>query len=54
VGKGTPAQGKRQKPSHMMCRRCGSHSYHKQRHECAACGYGKTAKMRHYKWAKHH
>ncbi|HKZ60229.1 MAG TPA: 50S ribosomal protein L37e [Candidatus Thermoplasmatota archaeon] len=54
MGKGTPAKGKRQKPTHMPCRRCGRRSYHKQRRVCAACGFGQTAKLRHYKWSKQH
>ncbi|HEX9710133.1 MAG TPA: 50S ribosomal protein L37e [Candidatus Thermoplasmatota archaeon] len=54
MGKGTPAQGKRQKPSHMPCRRCGKYAYHKQRGVCASCGFGATAKRRGYRWAKRH
>jgi large subunit ribosomal protein L37e len=54
MGKGTPAKGRRQHPSHMPCRRCGRSSYHKQRGVCSSCGFGATAKIRHYQWAKRH
>ena len=31
--------GKRQKSTHIRCRRCGKHSYHKTKGVCAHCGY---------------
>jgi large subunit ribosomal protein L37e len=40
--------------THMQCRRCGRHSYHMQKKRCSSCGYGVTAKLRSYKWAKSH
>ena len=49
MGKGTPAQGKHNKfKTHIPCRRCGKRAYHVS----ASCGYGKTATMRSYSWAK--
>jgi large subunit ribosomal protein L37e len=43
--------GKRSKgKSHIMCRRCGKHSYHASHRVCAHCGFGKSAKLRSYKW----
>ena len=54
MSKGTPAQGKRQKSLHMRCRRCGRHSYHMRKKACSSCGFGKTAKIRSYTWAKTH
>ncbi|UCH90002.1 MAG: 50S ribosomal protein L37e [Thermoplasmata archaeon] len=52
--KGTTSRGKRQKTVHMRCRRCGNRSYHVQKKVCASCGYGKTARIRGYNWAKDH
>ncbi len=49
--KGTYSHGKRSKGhSHIMCRRCGKHSYHTRNKACSSCGFGKTAKKRSYKW----
>jgi len=50
VGKGTPSMGKRQKRSHVLCRRCGKRSYNIRLRACSKCGYGKTAKIKRYKW----
>ncbi len=52
MSKGTPSMGKRQKSTHIRCRRCGKHSYHKQKKACASCGYGETARLRKFGWAK--
>lgn len=47
MAKGTPAKGKRSgKKNHIICRRCGRHSYHVSRAICASCGYGRAAKKR--------
>lgn len=55
MAKGTPSQGRHNKfKVHIPCRRCGKQSYHSRRGECSSCGYGKTAKIRSYKWAKSH
>ena len=52
MSKGTPSKSGGKK-SHIMCRRCGKHSFHAQKRKCAACGFGETSKMRHYNWSKH-
>ncbi|NLU45878.1 MAG: 50S ribosomal protein L37e [Euryarchaeota archaeon] len=53
MGKGTSAKGKHNtKKVHIPCRRCGNSSYHARKGICASCGYGKTARLRSYAWAK--
>ncbi|MEC7502989.1 MAG: 50S ribosomal protein L37e [Candidatus Thermoplasmatota archaeon] len=52
MSKGTPSMGKRQKSTHIRCRRCGKHSFHKTKSICSSCGYGQTAKLRKYRWSK--
>lgn len=47
--KGTSSSGKHNKKTHMICRRCGRHSYHVKDKECSACGFGKSTKL---KWNK--
>lgn len=54
MSKGTPSFGKRQKKTHVVCRRCGSRSYHVRKKRCASCGFGASAKLRNYSWAKDH
>ncbi|MCK4717250.1 MAG: 50S ribosomal protein L37e [Thermoplasmata archaeon] len=56
MSKGTPSYGKRNKPAgtHMRCRRCGRHAYHVRHKNCAACGFGRTSKLRTYSWSKRH
>ncbi|RLE59354.1 MAG: 50S ribosomal protein L37e [Thermoprotei archaeon] len=50
--KGTTSFGKRGKgKTHIRCRRCGRHSYNIRKHYCAACGFGRSSKMRKFKWA---
>ena len=43
--------GKRHIKTHGLCRRCGRHSYHLQKYECAGCGYP-AAKLRRYNWSE--
>jgi len=51
MAKGTASMGKKSgKKTHIICRRCGRHTYHKRKKKCASCGYGKTSKVRTYKW----
>ncbi|WP_181686521.1 50S ribosomal protein L37e [Halorhabdus salina] len=50
TGKGTPSQGKKNKTTHVNCRRCGEKSYHVRKGVCASCGFGKSAKRRDYAW----
>ncbi|MFB6353590.1 MAG: 50S ribosomal protein L37e [Halobacteriales archaeon] len=47
---GTTAQGKKNKTTHVKCRRCGEKSYHVRKGVCSACGFGKSAKRRSYAW----
>jgi len=42
--------GKKQKALHIRCRRCGRNSYHRKHKYCAACGFGRTKKIRKYAW----
>ncbi|NQV08455.1 50S ribosomal protein L37e [Candidatus Woesearchaeota archaeon] len=51
--KGTPSMGKKSgKKSHIICRRCGQHSYHVRKKVCSSCGFGKTGRQRSYTWQK--
>jgi len=50
TSKGTAAFGKRQKKTHILCRRCGEKTYHVRKKVCSGCGYGKSAKIRSFNW----
>jgi large subunit ribosomal protein L37e len=50
MSKGTPSMGKRQKKTHIACRRCGKVSFHARHKVCASCGFGKSKRMRGYQW----
>ncbi len=53
MSKGTPSMGKRSKgKSHIVCRRCGRHSFSISRGSCSHCGYRASSKKRRYRWAK--
>lgn len=55
--KGTPSYGKRNRKTHIVCRRCGKHAYHARKQVCASCGFSATARsprQRKYGWAKAH
>ncbi|RLF95010.1 50S ribosomal protein L37e [Thermococci archaeon] len=52
MSKGTSSFGKRNKKTHIICRRCGKHSYNVTKGYCASCGYGRSSKMRNYAWAR--
>ncbi|MBU0536672.1 MAG: 50S ribosomal protein L37e [Nanoarchaeota archaeon] len=53
MAKGTPSMGKKSgKKTHIFCRRCGKHTYHKRTKICSSCGYGNSAKIRSYAWQK--
>lgn len=54
MSKGTASLGKRQKKTHIICRRCGRHAYHARKKRCASCGFGVTMRHRSYRWAKAH
>jgi large subunit ribosomal protein L37e len=38
------------KKSHIICRRCGGHSFHVRKKVCSHCGYGSGSKQRRYTW----
>ena len=46
MGKGTPARGRRNKRTHMLCRRCGNHSYNIRKSFCTSCNFGKSSKLK--------
>ncbi|PUA32606.1 MAG: 50S ribosomal protein L37e [Zestosphaera tikiterensis] len=44
--------GKRSKgKTHIRCRRCGRHAYNVAKGYCAACGFGRSKRIRRYSWA---
>jgi large subunit ribosomal protein L37e len=47
---GTSAEGKKNKTTHVKCRRCGEASYHTGKERCSSCGFGKSSKRRDYEW----
>ena len=51
--KGTPSMGKKHKVTHIRCRRCGRTAYNIKTKVCAACGYGKTSKIKKFSWQTH-
>ena len=50
MAKGTPSFGKKQKKTHIVCRRCGKHSYHARDGVCSACGFGKSRRIKKFSW----
>lgn len=49
--KGTPSMGKHgRSKTHIRCRRCGRRSYNASKKYCAACGFGRTKRIRRYSW----
>lgn len=42
--------GRKNKISHIRCRRCGRTSYRKDKKYCASCGYGRSSRIRSYAW----
>ena len=48
--KGTPSMGKRNRKTHIACRRCGRHSYHIRKSVCSACSFGKSSRLKAYAW----
>ncbi|NLX48900.1 MAG: 50S ribosomal protein L37e [Methanospirillum sp.] len=50
MSKGTPSMGKRNKQTHIACRRCGSISFHLRHKVCSHCGFGRSRRMRSYDW----
>ncbi|MBI2545460.1 MAG: 50S ribosomal protein L37e [Candidatus Aenigmarchaeota archaeon] len=45
MAKGTPSRGRMTGVKHTHCRRCGRVSFHIQKGECAACGFGIRKKI---------
>ncbi len=55
MSKGTASLGKMgARTTHIRCRRCGKRAYNKRKKYCASCGFGRTRKLRQYRWAKTH
>jgi large subunit ribosomal protein L37e len=51
--KGTPSMGKKSGKKNMIhCRRCGRRTYHVRKKICSSCGFGKSPRLRKYKWQK--
>jgi len=51
LGKGTASFGKHGRgKSHIVCRRCGRRSFNVAKGYCAACGFGRSRRMRRYSW----
>ncbi|MBL7169890.1 MAG: 50S ribosomal protein L37e [Candidatus Aenigmarchaeota archaeon] len=50
MSKGTPSMGKRNKRSHVLCRRCGNRAFHIRKRRCSSCGYGEISKMKKFSW----
>jgi large subunit ribosomal protein L37e len=42
--------GKMNKKTHVTCRRCGKVSFHAQKKECSACGFGRSTRILSYRW----
>jgi large subunit ribosomal protein L37e len=52
MSKGTPSMGKCHKRSHIRCRRCGGFSFNFKKKICVSCGFGRTPRLRSYKWMR--
>ncbi len=51
MSKGTPSFGKMARSyTHIRCPRCGRHSYNVAKKYCAACGWGRSSRLRRYSW----
>ena len=51
--KGTPSMGKKSGKKNMIyCRRCGKRTLNLTGRVCSSCGFGKSARIRHYTWSK--
>lgn len=49
----TASMGRKSGKKNMIyCRRCGGRTYHMTKKTCSSCGFGKSAKLRKYNWAK--
>ena len=53
MSKGTASMGKKSGKKNMIhCRRCGKRTYHIRKKVCSSCGFGKSPKLRSYKWKR--
>lgn len=51
--KGTSSMGKKSGgKNHIYCRRCGQRSRHISTGICSSCSYGKSTKLKSYKWKR--
>ena len=50
MSKGKPSFGKKNKRVHKICRRCGRHAFHIKKGYCAACGFGRSSRIKAYAW----
>ncbi len=51
MGKGGPCFGKHgRSKTHIVCRRCGRRSFNVAKGYCAACGFGRSRRIRRYSW----
>jgi len=51
VTKGTPSFGKMGRGhTHIVCRRCGRRAFNVAKGYCAACGFGRSKRIRRYSW----
>lgn len=51
--KGTSSMGKKSGgKNHIYCRRCGKRSRNISTGVCSSCSYGKSSKLRSYKWKR--
>ena len=48
--KGTPSMGKKNKYTHVTCRRCGRRAFNVRKGYCAHCGFGRSKRWRRYSW----
>ena len=50
MAKGTPSYGKKNKKTHIVCRRCGKISYHPGKRTCSSCGFGNSRRIKSFLW----
>ncbi|ADI32609.1 50S ribosomal protein L37e [Staphylothermus hellenicus] len=51
MGKGTSSRGKHgRSKTHIRCRRCGRYAFNVAKGYCAACGFGRSKRIRRYSW----
>ncbi|WP_449463582.1 50S ribosomal protein L37e [Tardisphaera miroshnichenkoae] len=47
MSNGTASKGKGAgKRTHVICRRCGKHTFNVHTHRCSSCGFGATPKFK--------